>query len=189
MVNEKLSILRLLIESQEVSFNIRKISLLRKINYKSAYNAIKALEKEQVITARKIGNTTECYFNKNFNPSVFTVEHLRREELLKNIDFKVIYKKLSRIKKPLIAILFGSYANKTATKHSDIDILSISDSPEDIEKELSLLALNIHHTGIRYEDFQHMLKSKELSVVSEAVKKNILLVGIEEYYRLIQDAQ
>jgi hypothetical protein len=30
-----------------------------------------------------------------------------------------------------------------------------------------------------------MAKSKEFSVVSEVIKKNIILIGIEEYYRLL----
>jgi hypothetical protein len=33
-----------------------------------------------------------------------------------------------------------------------------------------------------------MLKSKEFTVVSEAVKHNILLFGIEDYYRLMNNA-
>ena len=32
-----------------------------------------------------------------------------------------------------------------------------------------------------------MAKSREFTVVSEAIKRNILLVGIEDYYRLMEN--
>ncbi len=34
-----------------------------------------------------------------------------------------------------------------------------------------------------------MLKTKEQTVVSEALKNNIILFGIEDYYKLIQNAK
>jgi hypothetical protein len=34
-----------------------------------------------------------------------------------------------------------------------------------------------------------MLKTKEFSVVSEAIKNNIILVGIEDYYRLMENVK
>jgi hypothetical protein len=49
--------------------------------------------------------------------------------------------------------------------------------------------LAIHLTHIKYADFQAMLRSKEFTVVSEAIKKNIILVGIEDYYRMVNNAQ
>ena len=38
--SEKIEILKLLIENKEETYSIRKIALQRKINYKSAYNAL-----------------------------------------------------------------------------------------------------------------------------------------------------
>ena len=46
----------------------------------------------------------------------------------------------------------------------------------------------IHLTAVTYKDFIYMAKSKEFTVVSEAIKNNIILVGIEEYYRLLKNA-
>jgi len=47
----------------------------------------------------------------------------------------------------------------------------------------------IHLTTVSYNDFINMSKSKGFSVVSEAVKNNIILLGIEEYYRLLSNAR
>ena len=45
----------------------------------------------------------------------------------------------------------------------------------------------IHLTNVNYGNFINMAKSKEFTVVSEAIKNNIILNGIEEYYRLLKN--
>ncbi len=189
MDNEKLNILQLLIENQEQQYSIRQIALQRKINYKSAYQAVHKLLKEGIVDLSKYGNIHLCTFKQHFNPMVFAVEDHRRQVLLKNKDFKVMYNRLKAINQQFVLLLFGSYAKKTQTKHSDMDLLLISNQPEAIKTQVQLLPLPIHLTIISYADFQTMLKSKEFTVVSEAVKKNILLFGVEDYYRMIENAR
>ncbi|MFO8016454.1 MAG: nucleotidyltransferase domain-containing protein [Candidatus Woesearchaeota archaeon] len=179
--------MKLLIENQGERFSIRKISQARKINYKSAYNAVKRLEEEGVVSLEKTGNTTICSFNRRFNESVFAVEYGRREELFRNKDFKVIHNRLSRLNVPFVAVLFGSYAKGSPRKHSDIDLLVITEDINLIQQQISLLPMDIHMVDVSYSDFGAMFKSKEPTVVSEAIQKNIILVGIEEYYRLINN--
>ena len=191
MANEIIEILKVLIGNREETYSIRKIALLRKINYKSAYNAVKALEKEGIIELKKVGNTVVCSFNDKFNDLVFKSEYLRREDLFRKKDFLVIYNQLVELKFPFIALLFGSQVKGTANKHSDVDLLIISSDKEakDVENKLKLLSYKIHLTPVTYESFIRMAKSKEFTVVSEAIKKNIILVGIEDYYRLLKNAQ
>ena len=191
MANETIEILKVLIGNREETYSIRKIALLRKINYKSAYNAVKALEKEGIIELKKVGNTVVCSFNDKFNDLVFKSEYLRREDLFRKKDFLVIYNQLVELKFPFIALLFGSQVKGTANKHSDMDLLIISRDKEarEVENKLKLLSYKIHLTAVTYESFIRMAKNKEFTVVSEAIKKNIILVGIEDYYRLLKNAQ
>ncbi len=189
MDNEKLRILRLLVESQDKVWSIRQIALHRKINYKSAHTAINQLHSEQIINLNKHGNSMICLFNKQFNESVFLVEYKRLQELLKDPQFTVIHNRLKKIQTQFILLLFGSYAKKKQTKHSDIDLLLITNESKKIEEQIELLPLNIHLTTISYADFEKMLKSKEFSVVSSATTHNIILFGIEDYYRMISNAQ
>ncbi|MBS3137240.1 nucleotidyltransferase domain-containing protein [Candidatus Woesearchaeota archaeon] len=189
MANETTEILKLLISKKEESFSIRKISLMRKINYKSAYIAVRNLEKQNIINLKNIGNTTLCSFNNYFSELVFQAEYLRRKELFKKKDFLIIYNRLAELKFSFIALLFGSQAKATANKHSDIDILTIGGDQKAIQNELSLLPDKIHLTTITYEEFLIMVKSKEFTVVSEAIKNNIILLSIEEYYRLLKNAE
>jgi len=41
---------------------------------------------------------------------------------------------------------------------------------------------------VSYENFIRMARSREFTVVSGALKSNIILIGIEEYYRLLSNA-
>lgn len=191
MANETIEILKVLIGNREETYSIRKIALLRKINYKSAYNAIKALKEEGVIELKKVGNTVICSFNDKFNDLVFKAEYLRREDLFRKKDFLIIYNYIAELKIPFIALMFGSQVKGTATKHSDIDMLIISSDEEakEVNNKLNLLPYKIHLTPITYESFIRMAKSKEFTVVSEAIKKNIIFVGIEDYYRLLKNAR
>ena len=118
----------------------------------------------------------------------FEAEFERKMDLFKNKDFLILHNRLAELKFPFIALLFGSQAKGTATKHSDIDILAIGGDEDKIKSTLSLLPDNIHLTYVTYENFIHMAKSREFTVVSEAIKNNIVLIGIEEYYRLLQNA-
>jgi len=187
---EEMEILKLLMGNQQEAFSIRKISQIRKINYKSAHTAVKKLEKQGIITLKKTGNTTICSFSGKFNKKVFQAEYERREKLLKNKNFKVLKEKLDSLKFPFIALLFGSYARGNATKGSDIDILTVCEKGREkyIERAISLLPLKTHLTTIDCEEFLNMAKSREFTVVSEAMKNNIILVGIEDYWRLIENA-
>ena len=188
---EKIEILKLLIENREETYSIRKIALQRKINYKSAYNALKALEKQGIAELKSAGNTTLCSFNNNFNDLVFKAEYSRRETLFKKREFPVIYNSLAKLEFPFITLLFGSHAKGTATKHSDIDFLLISDEEhfKKVQDTINIFPQEIHLTPITYDSFIRMATSKEFSVVNEALKKNIILIGIEEYYRLLKNVR
>lgn len=188
-MNIKQKILRFLIENKERAFSINEVSKALRIDYKLVYMNTKKLQEEKTIKVEDLGNTKRCSFANAFNEDVFIVETGRRKELLKNKDFLIVYNRLSKINRQFILILFGSYAKGTAAKHSDIDLLLISNKEDAkiIENELDLIPLKIHLTTITYEDFSEMLKSKEQTVVTEALKKNMILFGLESYYKILKN--
>ncbi|MBI4447783.1 nucleotidyltransferase domain-containing protein [Candidatus Woesearchaeota archaeon] len=185
----EIKILKLLISHTEEKFTIKKIAERAKINYRIAHENVSQMEKEGLIQVAKIGNTKICEFTNKFNKSVFEAEYERRWDLLKNKDFLVLHKRLFELQFPFIALLFGSHAKRKANKHSDIDLLTIGGDEKEIRSIISLWPEKIHLTLATYKEFIHMAKSKEFTVVSEAIKNNIILVGIEEYYRLMSNAQ
>jgi len=189
-MNIKQKILRFLIENKEKTFSMYGLSKALKIDYKLLYINIQKLGLERSIKVENLKSQKRCSFADNFNEDVFIVETQRRNDILNKKEFKAIYEKLIIINKQFILLLFGSNIKETATKHSDIDLLLIShDDAKMMQEKLEVLPLKIHLTAITYESFIEMLKTKEQNVVSEALKKNIILFGIEDYYRLIQNAK
>jgi predicted nucleotidyltransferase len=191
MISIKQKILKFLIENKQKSFSINEISKTLKIDYKLTYINIKKLGEEKTIKIEDLGNIKRCSFDNSFNNDVFIVENERKKDLLKNKDFLVTYNDLGKINRQFILILFGSHVKGTTNKHSDIDLILISnkDDAKLVERELRLIPLKIHLTPVSYEDFIEMLKTKESTVISEAIKKNIILFGVEDYYRLLQNVR
>jgi len=187
-MNSDIKILKLLLEQKGEKFTINKIAETLEINYRIAYEQAMKLEKDGLLKITKIGNSNICEFALKFDNKVFEAEYLRSKGLFKNKDFLIIHNRLAELSFPFIALLFGSYAKGTADKHSDIDILTIGGDEKEIKATISLLPDKIHLTTLNYENFIHMAKSKEFTVVSEAIKSNIILIGIEEYYRLLSNA-
>lgn len=188
-MNSEIRILKFLISNNKEKYTIKKISEKVKLNYRIAYEKVIQLENEGLIKIVKVGNAKTCEFTCKFNTDVFEAEYERRKYLFKNKDFIVLQKRLSELSFPFIALLFGSYAKGTANKHSDIDILTIGGNEKEIKSVVSLWPENIHLTSVDYDNFINMAKSKEFTVVSEAIGNNIILIGIEEYYRLLSNAK
>lgn len=187
-MNSDIEILKLLLGRKEERFTIKKIAEALKINYRIAYEKVAALEKEGLLKVTKIGNSKICEFTNKFNSKVYEAEYARRMALFRNRDFLVLHNRLAELNFLFIALLFGSHAKGNADKHSDIDILAIGGDGKEIEAALSLLPDKIHLTHVTPKDFINMAKSKEFTVVSEAIKNNIILIGIEEYYRVMENA-
>ena len=188
-MNSEIKILKILLSNKEKRFTIKNIAESLKINYRIAYEKVMLLEKEGLIKITKVGNSKMCEVTNKFNNKVFEAEFERRRDLFKKKDFLILHNRLAELKFPLILLLFGSHTKGTANKHSDIDLLAIGGDEKEIKATLSLLPDKIHLTNVTYENFIHMARSKEFTVVSEAIKNNIILIGIEEYYRLMKNAE
>lgn len=187
MKNNTLEIIKVLIEKTGESTSIRQLSQDLRINYKNVYNIVKKLQKESLISLEKFGRAYNCILNKKVHPLIFHAEYERRKKLLKNRNLQVLHEKLKSFPFSFIALIFGSYAKGDASKDSDIDLMIICEKnrERDIESTISLLPLDIHVVTLTHEEFLSMAKTKEFSVVLEAMDNNIILIGIEDYYRLI----
>ena len=181
-------ILKLLLDKKEDTFTIKKIAEALKINYRIAYEKVAILEKEGLLKITRAGNAKLCEFTDKFTNKVYEAEYSRRTDLFNDKDFLVLHNRLAELNFFFVALLFGSHAKGTASKHSDIDILTIGGDEKEIKATLSLLPDKIHLTTIKYSEFIRMAKSREFTVVSEAIKNNIILIGIDEYYRLLKNA-
>jgi len=194
MKNEDVSIIKLLLEHKNEDLNINNIACLLKKNYKTVYTIVKRLEDLKIITVKRFGKSLKVELVNKLHFFVFLAEYERKEEILKNKDLTVMLDSfLNGIKtKCFILLLFGSYAKKSNTKNSDIDLMFIvpDEDKEETEKNMhniaSLLPLNLHINVFKESEFINMKNSKEITVGSEAMNNNIILYGIEMYYELIK---
>ncbi len=193
MRSKESTIIKFLIEHKNEELNIFKISKAMKMDYKNAYSIIKRLEKASLVNIETFGQSSRVKLNDLVNPLIFEAEFERRKEILKDKNLAVMLSSFKRgIKSKLyILLLFGSYAKKTRTKSSDIDLMFICpDGLEDaLEKDVSRTArsmpLPLHQLVFSESQFIEMISAKEPNVGQEALKYNVIMYGIEQYYEMI----
>lgn len=192
-MNNNLKVLKLFVDNKDKSFTIKKVAEALNVNYKIVYEEIIKLEQENLIRITKFGNAKVCMFNYKYHSKIVEIEELRKKELCKNKDIKLIYNRIKEMKSPFYClILFGSYANKTNQKGSDIDLCLITDDEKinrDVQSILSITMINIHLQDFISEHFSAMLKSKEFNIGNEIVKKNVILHGIESFYEMVNSVK
>ena len=193
MRNKDAVIISFLIERKNEELNILKISKELKMDYKNAYSIIKRLEMVSLIKIETFGQSSRVKLNTMVHPLIFEAEFERRKEILKNKNLAVMLSSFKRaIKSRLyVLLLFGSYAKKTQTKSSDIDLMVICpDGLEDaFEKDINRTArsmpLPLHPLVFSESQFIEMANAKEPNVGQEALKNNVILYGIEQYYEMV----
>jgi len=191
--SSKDQVIKFLLSNKNKEFTIRVLAQNISVDYKTVHGIIQELISAKAIRAKKIGQTVLCSINPAwFNADIFRAEAWRREELLKNKNLSGIYSYFKDVEEPFfILLLFGSYASGKNRKGSDIDLMLITDNEETkkkIKNKISLIPLEIHLLNFSSNEFLSMLKTTEFNVGREAFYKNVILFGIEDYYRLIQRA-
>lgn len=183
-------ILKLLLSNKAEQFTIREISNKIKVDYKTVYIQIKVMQEQKLLDLQKKGQTNLCSISKGaFGPGIYRAEYLRRQDLLNDKNLNVIYQDIKDdIGNPFfILLLFGSYAKGTQRKHSDIDLMLITENElvqQDIKQIINRIPLEIHLVCFTFGEFQSMLKTTEFNVGREADMNNIILFGTEAYYQL-----
>ena len=192
-MNNNLKVLNLFVCNKDKYFTIKNAAETLKINYRIVYEEIAELEKEGLLKITKYGNSKVCGFNYKYHSKVVEIEELRKQELFKNKNLKLIYKRFKEVKSPFYClVLFGSHANKTNQKGSDIDLCLIIDDQEingEMRSILSVTPIDVHFQDFTSKHFLSMLRSKEFNVGNEIVKNNIILYGIETFYEMVNNVK
>lgn len=157
----------------------------------AALHQLRALEVSNfLVSTKKIGNT--FYKINAKNPQVSTLfaylDYQRLSEL-PSPRRKAIVEFLERIvKKPLIAVVFGSTAKGTFAKESDIDLLLVYNIKEKADTKLqgeieAITGMNIQTFIIDYAYFKEQMMKQDDAVVTHAIKTGFTVSGFDLFYQ------
>lgn len=185
----ELKIIRQFIEDNSPK-TIRELSKQIKADYRITHTAVHRLINQNILNSRPVGKSSLCKFNDSYNGiKIYRAENERKEEILQNSNINQLYKEIMPKLHTsfFVMLIFGSYAKGKQTKTSDIDLLFISnikDFENNLSNILSILPLKTHALTFTEEEFIRMKDAKKPNVVHEAMKNNIILYGMETYYRI-----
>ncbi len=198
-------IIRLMRRYLEKGITILEISKRLNIGYRPAHNHITAMEQEGIIQVEKVGNAKQCRLELGSEKTRHLLVEVDMEEkkeicdknpkikaIVESIITKITEKHITEIQ---AVILFGSYAKKTATKTSDIDLLFIINDlkGKEIRGSIERLCASFQHSHnitvspiiTDIGEFKTMLQGKEINVGKEAREYGISLYGSEIFWRLL----
>ena len=188
-------ILGFLLANPEEKVTIRGIAKRLNKSYTLVYNNLTKLEKKEIIKKESVPPTQIVTLNEFAPKDIFIeIELKRKKEFLEGYKWiKVMLNDILKSTKTFfILVVFGSYAKGKQTKDSDIDLLVILQSKEEI-KDMEKIINNVYtkvKKGINFidvNDFIEMIKnSNELNIGNEAKKHHIILHGAEQYYQLLK---
>ena len=183
-MDNKLKILQHLARNKESSFTMHELSKALKIPYASFYRTTKEMPDLIIKTKKGQAYLIEIKANNPVAKSYLAIasEEQKKEYLKKQ---PIIKKIASELNTNDVVVLFGSYAKKTSTEQSDIDLLIINSSGKktiSFSKYETLFKKKINPMFITFQEFKKMLKDKEENVGKQALKNHIILNNPEKFW-------
>ncbi len=187
-------ILELLVSKPTRKFTIREISRLIKKDLKIVHTSVqKLLQKKFLLKDEQ----QHLHLNYQANISDLAyIENLRKEKFFQQYPMIKITAAdfLKKTKNSFFVLLvFGSYAEGSPRKDSDVDILIIlpeEDKNDSLARQLnaifSLSTPKPHLQVISQMSFKEMVaKRDEANIINESLNKHIIIFGAEAYYKLL----
>ncbi|MDD9952765.1 MAG: nucleotidyltransferase domain-containing protein [Candidatus Woesearchaeota archaeon] len=172
--------------------HLRALSRIVNTGMPNIKRYIDAFEREGVITTVKDANLRKVML-QNHKRTITYLHSVHTERFLalpKNIQLALTDFLRELPEKPLIAMIFGSYANNTYTKTSDIDLFlvfahGVKDFSMITQRVNMRLGVELSPIYVSYEEFTKNFFNSTHDFSHELRKKNIVLTGIEHYYELL----
>src|SRR3989344_2507752 len=173
----------------------RELSKQLKLGMPSIDYGLQKIRK--LVKQKKSGNQINYfldYSKEELTPSLNTVEHSRFERLPAKVRLSVndFLKELKD--KPVIAIIFGSYAAGTYTKSSDIDILLVFqkiEDPKQIENTAKRISMKtntqLNPVYLDYQEFKESFHDPTKEFFKKLKKDKQILIGMEWWRQLTDE--
>ena len=167
---------------------IRQLAIESKIPYTTTHRLIKT--NKDLFVVNKKGNMKLVSLNLDDNMTKNYLILAERKEAKNFVNKEPIFKMLKRDlpQGNYSLLLFGSRAEGTHRKKSDIDLCIINKKGERnvrFSKIELIYKLTVNPMYFTDKEFKLMLKDKEHNVGKEIVKKHIVLYGEEYFWNLV----
>ena len=189
----KLNLINLL-EKNKGGTHLRELSRLLKTGLPNLIRYVNILKKEKVVKKYKDANTIKVKLKEGIKTLSYLKQVNTERFLILPYKIKIAVNDfLNELKtKPLIVIIFGSYAKGNYTEDSDIDILLIYQTIKDgtpienVARRISMRTnTQINPIYLDYPAFEKNFLNIEHDFSKELKKEVIIMSGIELYYSLL----
>ncbi|MDD4878794.1 MAG: nucleotidyltransferase domain-containing protein [Candidatus Nanoarchaeia archaeon] len=189
----KLKLIGILEEHKE-GVHLRELSRMLETGLPNVARYIGLLKQENVVILQKEANLVKARLRE----SPRTVAYLKQVNTEKFLALPMTLQKavgnfLQELEtRPLIAVIFGSYAKGSFKQGSDIDILLVFqkvENEEGIENTAKRVSMRtntkISPVYVDYNSFEHNFQDRQHGFSKEIRNKAIILLGAEHYYSLL----
>jgi len=187
-----LEILALYRTDYEANFHIRAMAKLLDTSHVTILPHLKHLEQIKILQHKKVGRNKQYLLNKT---NILTKYYLTATEqfaainfLEKNFIVKKLAEHLNNLDTAAPIILFGSYANNSATEESDIDLFCIGTPTKDqtshIKKFETTFGKKINIKTATTNSFNTGLRTGDI-LIKEIVKNHIILSNPDPYVTML----
>ncbi|MFH2028661.1 MAG: nucleotidyltransferase domain-containing protein [Nanoarchaeota archaeon] len=161
-----------------------------KLGMPSVKNSINKLSK--LLTTEKTGRNivyTIDYSKKDVIPYIYLIEYSRLNELPKKIQYAIFDYLHLLSNKPILTIIFGSYAKGDYTQDSDLDLLLVFNSI-DKEAEPKAKVISMRHNitlapvYLDYKSFSSRFFDQKKKFFQDLKKDKVIVNGIEWWVEL-----
>ncbi len=168
--------------------HVRELSRALKAGMPTVAHHIKSLEKEKLIFRKKEGRNVKLYLNYRSDsiiPNLYAVEYARLNELSGKVGNSIFEFIRQLANKPLLTILFGSYAKGMHTERSDIDVFLVFNNVdrEDVESKIKLVkykyGVEISPVYVTFSEFRQKFFNETDKFMQEIKQNRIIIQGIE----------
>jgi predicted nucleotidyltransferase len=164
------------------SLHIRAMATLLNVSHMTLLPYLKQLENLKILQSSKVGRNKNYSLNPNniltkyyltTTEEIVTIEYLEKNQLIRKLA-----EHLNSLDTPNPMILFGSYANNSATEESDVDLFTIGTHTKpqttNIKKFQATYGKKINIKTATTENFTKALRTGDI-LIKEIIKKHIIL--------------
>lgn len=189
-------ILSYLLGHSDKPCTIRALAKWTGVSYPLCYHNIQELLRRKILAVKAVPPAHIISLHEQIPQDVLVFLEIKRTRsfIKKHRWIELLQKDILRYANNFfcVIIIFGSYAKGKETKLSDLDLLLIVPSKQDVNlfenaAQQSYTKVKKHCIVVTMEDFITMLsKSEQFNVGNEARKHHILLYGAEQYYKILE---